>query len=85
MQPMNIRNFPNSAFELRSQLQTALWSVELLELRLHRDSQSGYDCGDLKRQIQQVRQEIEQTCQVCTLLHPSSGGLSDPANAIADR
>ncbi|MGC9504805.1 hypothetical protein [Baaleninema sp.] len=49
-------------FELRTQLQTLLWSVELLEIRLNSPKSQAEDRQYLHTQIQQVRETVERTC-----------------------
>ncbi|MDC0831568.1 hypothetical protein POG22_00905 [Geitlerinema sp. CS-897] len=50
------------SFELRTQLQTLLWSVELLELRLDSPKSQIRNRQPLRVQVRQVREAVEQTC-----------------------
>lgn len=70
---------PNPSFELRTRLQTVLWSVELLEMRLRRDGETIADRADLLREVQQIRHAVETTCHTC--MQFSSPPLEPPPDS----
>ncbi|MFO8039755.1 MAG: hypothetical protein R6U67_09935 [Sodalinema sp.] len=66
---------PKASFDLRTQLQSLLWSVELLELRLDQDVMVPVNRDALLQEIQQVRNTIEATCNTCDRLSYTSDTL----------
>lgn len=66
---------PKASFDLRTQLQSLLWSVELLELRLDQDVMVQVNRDALLQEIQQVRNTIQATCSTCDRLAYTSDTL----------
>ncbi|USR92473.1 hypothetical protein NEA10_07080 [Phormidium yuhuli AB48] len=66
---------PKASFDLRTQLQSLLWSVELLELRLDQDVMIQVNRDALLEEIQRVRTTIEETCNTCDRLSYTSETL----------
>ncbi|WP_159787122.1 hypothetical protein [Sodalinema gerasimenkoae] len=66
---------PKASFDLRTQLQSLLWSVELLELRLDQDVMLQVNRDALLQEIEQVRNTIEATCNTCDRLTYNSDTL----------
>ncbi|MBO9997517.1 MAG: hypothetical protein J7641_00695 [Cyanobacteria bacterium SID2] len=66
-QSTDSRRFPNGnctalCFELRTRLQTVLWSAELLEMRLGYQAALPNSRVYVQSQVRQIREAVEQTC-----------------------